>query len=415
MQAPLNRWLALPLLAVSVPALADASFRDLFEQGKPVLDLRYRHESVSQDNALRDAGAHTLRTRLGFQSGRWHGFSGLLEIDNVSHLGGDGFNDTRNGRTTHAVVADPDGTEINQASLRFDGARGSAILGRQRINLDNQRFVGGVAWRQNEQTYDGASLQFKPREGTSVGYAWLDNVNTVFGPADGARANAANRADIDGDSHLFNLRHAFSPALAVTAYHYRLDLENVAVAATAPLGTLSSRTSGVRADGARGAFGYALEYARQRDLAGNPWTLDSEYSLAELGYRVRGVQLKLGQETLGAGPAGPGNRAFQTPLATKHLFQGWADVFLTTPADGLVDRYVGAIMPLAGGTAQAWYHDFSADRGGGYGREFDLSYAHPIPGVKGLSALVKYARYDSDDRARSVDTEKFWLQLQYSR
>jgi hypothetical protein len=27
-------------------------------------------------------------------------------------------------------------------------------LGRQRINLDDQRFVGSVGWRQNEQTFD---------------------------------------------------------------------------------------------------------------------------------------------------------------------------------------------------------------------------------------------------------------------
>ena len=47
------------------------------------------------------------------------------------------------------MVADPDGTEINQALLRYDHTKGNAVVGRQRINLDNQRFIGSVAWRQN--------------------------------------------------------------------------------------------------------------------------------------------------------------------------------------------------------------------------------------------------------------------------
>ena len=83
--------------------------------------------------------------------------------------------------------------------------------------------------------------------------------------------------------------------------------------------------------------------------------------------------------------------------------------------DGIEDAYVGVTAPLLGGTLQAWYHDFSTEQGSDdYGDEIDLSYAHPIPGVKGLVGLVKYATYDSDDKARTVDTDKVWLQLQYS-
>jgi len=110
-------------------------------------------------------------------------------------------------------------------------------------------------------------------------------------------------------------------------------------------------------------------------------------------------------EVLG-GDSGPGNRAFQTPLATKHAFQGLADTFLLTPADGVQDVYLGR-------TLQAWYHDFRAERGSEqYGEELNIGYSRAIPLVKGLVATVKYARYDADDY--SVDTEKLWAQLQYS-
>jgi hypothetical protein len=414
MQLSHLRWLTLPLLAVAAPSWADQPLSDLFTQGKPILDARYRFENVDQNNDLRDANAQTLRTRAGFQSGQWYGLSGLLEVDNVSRIGDDAYNSTRNGQKEYAVVADPDGTEVNQALLRYDHKLGSAVLGRQRINLDNQRFIGSVAWRQNEQTFDGALTQLKPLDGLTLSYAYLDQVNTVFGPDNGRYDNVTNPANIDGHSHLINAQYVFMPQLTATVYSYLLDLDNIAVAPTAAEGTLSSQTSGLRLNGVVAGVSYALEYARQKDYGDNPLELDSEYYLAELGYTLKGVQLKAGYEVLG-GDNGSGNRAFQTPLATKHAFQGWADQFLTTPADGIEDAYVGVTAPLLGGTLQAWYHDFSTEQGSDeYGNEIDLSYAHPIPGVKGLVGLVKYATYDSDDKARTVDTDKVWLQLQYS-
>ena len=409
--------LSLLSLAVAASTLSHATFAaedfgNLFSQGKVGIDARYRYEHVDQDNALDNAEAQTLRTRLTLQSGKWYGLSALVEVDNVARLGDAAYNDSRNGQTDHSLVADPDGSEINQALLRYDQQMGSAVLGRQRINLDNQRFVGGVAWRQNEQTYDAALAQLRPLEGLSLTYAYLDNINSIFGPDDGRFANRSNPADIEGHSHLLNVQYVVRPELTVTAYHYLLGLDNLALTGAGPLGTLSSRTSGVRLSGALAGVSYALEYARQSDYADNPQELDSDYWLAELGYTVRGVLLKAGYEVLG-GDAGPGNRAFQTPLATKHAFQGWADQFLTTPADGVRDAYFGASTALLGGTLQAWHHDFRADQGSSqYGEELDLAYGRAIPGIKGLTGLVKYARYDADDFA--VDTDKLWLQLQYT-
>jgi hypothetical protein len=162
-----------------------------------------------------------------------------------------------------------------------------------------------------------------------------------------------------------------------------------------------------------------LNTPSKKDYADNPNSLDSDYYLAELGHTVAGVGFKAGYEVLGGGDDGSkvnnSNLAFQTPLATKHASQGWAHVLLSTPADGIEDAYFGATAPLLGGTAQAVYHDYSAQQGGNnYGEELDLSYGHPVRGVKGLVALAKYANYDSADNAVTVDTEKFWLQLQYS-
>lgn len=424
------RMMKLTLLSLAVAgttlshaALAEEALSNLFTQGKPILDARYRIEHVDQDNALKHANAQTLRTRLGYQSGKWYGLSALVEADNVSRIGEDAYNSTRNGQSEYSVVADPNGSEVNQALLRYDHKYGSAVLGRQRINLDNQRFVGGVAWRQNEQTYDGVLGQLKPITGMTLTYSYIDNINSIFGPDNGRYDNKTNPANIEGHSHLFNAQYILlrdfrgAPQLTLSGYSYLLGLDNIAESGAAALGSLSSRTNGLRASGAIGAFSVVAEYAEQKDYADNPQELDSDYYLAELGYTfkgdaLKGVVLKAGYEVLG-GDEGPGNRAFQTPLATKHVFQGWADQFLTTPADGVEDAYVGFTAPLLGGSLQAWYHDFDAEQNSSqYGEEIDLSYAHPIPSVPGLVALVKYASYDADEFA--VDTDKLWAQLQYS-
>ncbi|WP_312518742.1 alginate export family protein [Stutzerimonas nitrititolerans] len=399
-------------LACSSAATADEQFSSLFTDAKPIFDLRYRYEHVDQDNSLSNANAQTLRTRFGLQSGSWYGFSGLIEVDNVSRLGDATYNSTRNGQSDHSTVVDPDGSEVNQALLRYDHTLGSAVVGRQRINLDNQRFVGGVGWRQNEQTYDGMLGQLKPFDGLTLTYAYIDNINTIFGPDDNRYDNRSNPANIEGHSHLINAQYVLMPELTVTAYSYLLGLDNIASSAAADFGTLSSKTHGLRLNGNLSGVSYALEYAQQRDYAGNPLELSSEYYLAELGYTLKGVALKGGMEILG-GDSGPGNRAFQTPLATKHAFQGWADNFLLTPEKGIKDAYLGGSMPLLGGTLQAWYHDFRAERGSEqYGTEIDVGYSRPVPLLKGLVATVKYAAYDADDNG--VDTDKFWAQLQYS-
>ncbi|MCJ8168863.1 alginate export family protein [Atopomonas sediminilitoris] len=399
----------LSALSAALSANAHAqSLSQLWSEGKVGLDARYRYEHVDQDNALNNANAQTLRTRITLQSGQWYGLSTLVEADNVSRIGDQSYNDTRNQQGQYSVVADPDGSEINQALVRYDFAQGYAAAGRQRINLDNQRFVGGVAWRQNEQTYDGALAQIKPIDGLTLTYGYIDQVNTIFGP-DGQHGFVGNPANIEGHSHLINAQYVVAPALTVTGYRYLLGLDNLANK------TQSSATSGLRLTGTLADFSYTAEYASQSEYAGNPKDIDADYYLLEGAYSFKALNnltLKGGYEVL-EGDKDSSQGAFQTPLATKHMFQGWADVFLATPQAGVKDAYFGGSMPLLGGNLQAWYHDFRAETGSShYGEEFDIAYGHAVPWVKGMSALVKYAHYDADDFG--VDTQKLWLQLQYT-
>lgn len=393
----LARQIALALGCAALQAAGAATA----DAGDWTANFRYRHESVDDAAFARDASADTLRLRLGWSRGFGQGWSVGLEGEGVAEVGDD-FNSGANGRTAYPLVPDVRALEVNQAWLRWRGERAGATLGRQRLLLDNQRFVGNVGWRQNEQTYDAVLLEATPRTGLTLRYAWLDRVHRVSG--DEARDPLARERDLD--AHLANLAWQ-GGAGTLVGYAYVLEDQDVAAASTRTLGL---RWTGERALGAA-KLGWALEAARQRDHAGNPRDIDADYFLVEPSLTAAGLAWKLGWEQLG----GDGANAFQTPLATLHAFNGWADKFLVTPANGLDDRYASVSGKFGRGKLEGklgWtvaFHDFNADRGGaGYGREWDASLSFPLPA--GFSGLVKLADYRSDGFAR--DTRKLWLQVE---
>jgi hypothetical protein len=108
-----------------------------------------------------------------------------------------------------------------------------------------------------------------------------------------------------------------------------------------------------------------------------------------------GVTALAGYEILG----GNGTIGFSTPLATLHIFDGWANLFLTTPTSGLKDLYLraGYVLPadFVGAKSlnlNATYHDFKSDTlNHGLGTEWDLQ-AELIIDAR-LSVMAKYANY----------------------
>ncbi|WP_445359266.1 alginate export family protein [Microbulbifer sp. ANSA005] len=366
-----------------------ATLTDALTSGQAGVNLRYRIENVDQDNMDDVAIASTLRTRLNWTSGSYRGFDAFFEVDNISEIGNDNYNSTVNGNTEHPVVADPQGTEVNQAYLKYSGFNSMVIAGRQRINLDDQRFVGGVGWRQNEQTYDGLRYQFGGEGELQLDYSYIYNVNRIFG-------EDSDLSDLDGDIQLFHASYPLVEAHKLTAFFYNLDLDNAE--------RFSSRTFGAAYRGDFGLFETQLSYARQEDIGNNPSNFAADYYLAEVAAPLGPVKGKLGYEVLGSDD-GVG---FSTPLATLHKFQGYTDKFIETPADGVKDLYLGASLALAGGDLGITYHSFEANEGSAdYGTEWNISYGHEFNEY--FSALVKYAAYDADEY--SEDTDKLWLML----
>lgn len=358
---------------------------------------RLRHENVEDAAFVRDADATTLR--LGLRLRLDHGFSALLEGEGIANAG-DGYNSGANRHTAHPLVGDAEDAELNQVWVAWRNVRFGATVGRQRIVFDNQRWIGNVGWRQNEQTFDAVALEWRVTPELVARYAWLDRVHRVAG--DKAVDPLARERALD--THLLHLAWQRGPQQLI-GYAWLHEDQDVPAASTATFG-LRSVTNRVREG--RG-WGLTLELAEQREHADNPLSFSRRYWLAEPSLTLRGTTFRAGWEHLG----GNGRHALQTPLATLHAFNGWADLFTVTPPGGLEDCYLAAGRRFGEGGRYEWqlaWHDYAADAGPGGGQEWNASFAFPV--VKGVRGLIKFADYRADGLGR--DVTKTWLQLEWS-
>lgn len=415
-----SRFLAATLLASPValahPALAaDGEIGDPVQVSDtvsidPMLDLRIRYENVDQPTT--DADAITARLRSGFEIRHAPShLSFMVEAEGTLAIG-DQYNaipfalpGSAQRRPAYATIVDPESIDLNRLQAQYRTKTLGLTVGRQRINLDDQRFVGSVGWRQNEQTFDAVRAE------AVIGPVTLDGTyaigqNTIFG------SDAGPRRAIGGDFVFLGAGTKIG-SISAKAFAYLIDYDESYALAN------SSQTYGMRFAGSVPVskavqLNLAASYARQSDYGSNPSSYDADYLLGEVGMGYRGFTLTGGYEKLGADEMAA--RSFQTPLATLHKFNGWADLFLTTPANGLEDVYVSLakvfpkVKGLPGLNAQVAYHSFHSDVGSvKFGSEWDASIGFKL-GKIGL--LAKYADYDA---ARfGVDKQIVWLQAEYA-
>jgi hypothetical protein len=395
-----------PADTAPAPATKPASLQEALLQGKPALNARLRYESVDQDG-FTDADALTLRIRAGYTTGVYRGFQAMIEGEANVPLVKDYFDATGTNTSNHAVVADPEVYELNQAWLSYTYEKTRLAVGRQRVVLDNGRFVGDVAWRQNQQTFDGVVLTDKTVDDLSLTYGYLARVNRVFD-------DRAPQYDWVSDSHVVHASYSGLHCGTLSAYAYLLDFTETQDGAMAN----STQTYGLSFAGSAKLTDdvdalYRFEYATQRDYASSPLDYQADYYLAELGAKfLKNYGISIGYEVLGSDN---GVAAFRTPLATLHAFNGWADRFLVTPADGLEDTYIKATAALpANLTFTGFYHWFRTnDTDREIGTELDLQLAYKFN--KQLSFLAKAALYDGESGSPAPGkTNKYWLQADYA-
>lgn len=414
----------LPNFAVAEDSFEEA-IKSFITSGKPSIHMRYRYEFVDDDLVpANNAHASTLRTALGYETGVIGGFSAFAEMEHISQLFVD---DYREGpydsikAGLYPIVADAPGAEVNEAYIRYTGIENLDVkVGRQEITYRKapfHRFIGNVLWRQNWVTYDAISAKVTPTEKLTINFAYIDKVNRLFGDdAPGAFAR------FECECLLFNGNYQGFKYVKLESYAYLLDIENAAAN--------SSDTYGIRANGAIPysetlKFIYAAEFAAQSDGGSNPIEVDANYYLGEIGIGIKVGQpflqnliLKVDFEVL----EGDGTGAFRTPLSTIHAYQGWADRFLTTPADGIQDTYLTAVASgVFGGKIVIAYHMLESDNMSyDYGDELNVQYTRKFK--KYFTLGTKAAVYDADRNATALaraggvqnnDVTKVWFWLQF--
>lgn len=411
---PASSIAAIAALLITPSVWAADTLTDALTGGKASANLQYRYEDVRNAAATANtATAHTVRLRLGYETAAFNGFGAMVEAESVKDLGNKKYDSKATGQTAngYAVIADPEATEINQAYLSYSGIANTTVkFGRQRLILDNARFVGNVGWRQNEQTFDAFTLVNKSLPSTTITAGYITNVNRIFSDSAAAPTSGAFGGNHKMSSTILNATYKGWSLASITGYAYLLDYD-----ATTAFTANSSDTYGLRLNGSAPMGGnkllYTVEYAQQQDAHGNATPYRADYTLVEAGVDISKVAVfKLGYEVLGADGGVSAAKVFKTPLATLHAFNGWADMFLATPATGLKDTYVSANTKLAGIGLGAVYHDYRADAtaaSSDLGDEWDLVATYSFD--KNYMVGLKYADYKTGAGTTNVNTEKTWL------
>lgn len=411
------------LVGISAAQAGEAtSVLDAITSGKPELEIRtrYEHWDQTKTKTLTENGQQlTARTRIGWETASYKNFKALVDFENVTWIGPVRFAITSNGgpplngadKAKYPAINDPEGTELNRLQLAWTPSKALALtVGRQRIQLDDSRFVGAAPWRQDEQAFDAVRADFA-RGPLTATYVYADKVNRTL----------AELRDWDSDSHFLNVGWTVSPALRVQGFVYAFDFEQ------APASSMI--TKGMRFTGKKKIGDYSLAYvatlARQNDWRGRTAPFELDYFGAEVSATRGAYTLRLGYDSL----EGDGMRGFGSPIGAAHGVNGWADAWSSAGgiknfADGLEDTNLmltvkpkWAWLP-AKSELMARYHDFDNDRTNvDLGHEWNLMYATPL--TSHLTMQLKYADFN---RVNSVpkgalpppaSRTKWFLTLEY--
>ena len=390
------------------------------KNGAVKFDLNTRWENDNQDKGAKPtsgpgngkfpetANAVTSRLRAGLLSPVFHGIQGFAEFEgNLAMM--DDYNSNRNGYNQYSTVADPEKSELNQLWLSYSCIPDTVIKGgRQRIKFDDDRFIGNVGWRQMETTFDSVLVTHTNQQlfGLVVNAGYIGNVNTFTSTTEIIEAP------------ILNVNYKVGDYGNLVGYGYWLDYterENY---------QKSSQTYGLRMNNYQKPgdtlklsdnYGlvYTAEYSYQEDYGHGTTRYDADRYNVMGGFTAYNLTFQGAMEQLGGKGA---NTTFDTPLGTNHAFQGWADLFLTTPVNGIRDVFGTVVSTLDRGDVilTGTYHQYTDDTGKlPYGDEWNISALKKFG--KHYSLLAKYAYYSAENYSRpdtfsNTDTQKIWLQ-----
>lgn len=324
---------------------------------------RARWESIDIDGESADAS--TIKSRAGVHYNLSENLKAFLQVDSVVSLNQGRHSDGVD-QSSDPTIADPAGTELNQANLMFRWQGGEAILGRQRMVLGDHRFIGDVGFRQNDQTYDALLLKYSMLSASQLSVAYIRNVHRIFGDRAGQRLSKDDRrfSELDGvrpsallgnhrvDGVLIDARIREWDHIELSSYGYDIYNYDHAAFSNTTVGAEGQYRKKVAEIKLSAAVELAVQNQPDQKTTGIPYhkvSTSLQYKKVQMGLRHEQLSQKNGV-------------AFITPLATVHKFQGWADQFLLTPSVGLIDNSISVKWRSRPWTVDARYHWFKSQR-----------------------------------------------------
>ncbi|MBN2817266.1 MAG: hypothetical protein JXQ67_11330 [Campylobacterales bacterium] len=403
---------AVAALMSSANLMAAEDGLNIFSDIKLKGEIRPRYEVADvKDNGVEKGQAFTARTHLAVTAGllEVQGLSATVGIQTVNNFG---YTNYSPASTNYDKILDPQAAMLSEASVDYVAGKTAIHAGRSQLNLDNQRFIGTVGWRQLERSYDTLAVTNTDVENLELMAAYLYGYAGVGGTT-----------TTETSSVILHAKYKVMDELTITAYDYMIGSSNdtLGIALTG-----NATLEGVKLD-------YRAEYAMQSDptmeYRVKDVKADATYYNLDLGTNISGILAGVNYEFLSGTNGTDGKTNFNPAFGTNHKFNGWADVFFvgnTGPTGGLKDFNLRLGYTAAGlGKILAMYHDFKSDvamtAGSGtsdnLGSEIDVVYTNAIPGVKGLAGLLKFASYSKGDVTSfanaTKDKQVAWAQLDY--
>lgn len=412
---------ALVALAAGGQAWADDgnlvnSLGSAITEGTPSLQVRPRYEVVQQQGKV-EAQAATVRTLLGYSTKPIEGFGATLQFIDVAVANADDYNVPGvNVHSTHANILDPRAVNVNQAYVSYEGLGSRLVGGRQIIKLDDERFVGNVDFRQNMQTFDAISAVNTSLPDVKLFGTYMFGLKNILNQEVPQKTFLAQgnwtkfkEVQVDGFGYWYGNDASPNDSIAGAAGCY----------ITTNAQSCNSVTYGGRLHGsidlpADFSVDYVGEAAKQSSYDRGSAAIDATYGHG--GGKIRWHDYYLGGDYMVMG-SNNGTYGFQTPLATKHAFNGWAEMFLTTPKEGLRSTYATVGSKALGVNLLARYYSFSSDYlDRDLGHEWDFSVVYPYN--KYIQGGVEYAKYHagsagfadtSSGAGKLVNTNAMWV------
>ncbi len=383
------------------------------------IDLSSRVRSAGHEIEGNDGDSASVLLRLSY-SAQWNdALSTFVEVDYVETFLEDQFSDgvRLNGQP---FIFDAPGEDLNQLFVDLTIEDFGVRLGRQRLNFDDQRLVGGIGIWQNEQTFDALHLSKNIFSASSLTYTYVDNVNRVLGEdAD---------EDIDPDDALFAVFNGVRPAALLGDHdlesHFvrfqfnELDYSNIVAYAyfddNKDRPTVANNTLGLSYE-----FNYKVGQLRYRARLDGAFQERTEaaknsripYALLELAVGKNALEIMGRVEMMGEDDGAQ----FVTPLASVHEFNGWADKFLFIPSAGLVAQSLQVSWRQSPWRMSFRYHVFNEyDGNSRYGDEFDFDITYKL--LDKHSLHLRYGVFRNSDEFENTFTNsnKYFVTYSYN-